>query len=309
MCQCISTISKYLLYFVNIVTFIIGFAFIVVGSLIISDRSFVSKLLSNQTEELDVEARIVTEDEIKSELDILFSYAGGIVVAVGTFVIILSVIGFVGLIKNSRCLLILYVFVITILTIAQTVAIVLAAIYQDILSKHLTEFLNSTLLHYGDDRDIRGKWNWKMSKLDCCGVTGWNDFEYLNFTSNAKKDALRLCCNSKQSNVKCQDLSFDDLNSDNTKPGCSLTAFQAFKDHYYADIAAVTFLIIANGLAIAAALGMTNDEEDKEEEYDGHFDDKYRPERSRKDSTMNNLQSLSQMRNPGIPMSRDSCFE
>ena len=61
----------------------------------------------------------------------------------------------------------LYVFVITILTFAQTVAIVLAAVYQDLLNEHLTEFLNSTLSHYGDDRDIRGKWNWKMSKLDC----------------------------------------------------------------------------------------------------------------------------------------------
>ena len=309
MCQCISTISKYLLYFVNSITFIIGFAFIVVGSLIISDRSFVSKLLSNQTEELDVAARIVTEDEIKSELDILFSYAGGIVVAVGTFVVILSVIGFFGLFKNSRCLLMLYVFVITILTFAQTVAIVLAAVYQDLLNEHLTEFLNSTLSHYGDDRDIRGKWNWKMSKLDCCGVTGWDDFQSLNISSNAKKDAVKKCCNSKLSNVKCQDLSFDDLNSENTKPGCSLTAFDAFRNHYYADIAAVTFLIIANGLAIAAALGMTNNEVDKEEEYDGHFDDKYLPERSRKDSTMNNLQNLSQMRNPGIPISRDSCFE
>ena len=309
MCQCIVTISKYLLYAVNVITFLIGLATTVVGCLIISDRSFVSKLLSNQTKELDVEARIVTEDEIKSELDILFSYAGGILYTVGTFVVIFSVIGFVSLIKNSRCLLILYVFVITILTIAQTVAIVLVAVYQDLLNEHLTEFLNSTLLHYGDDRDIRGKWNWKMSKLDCCGVTGWNDFESLNFTSNAKKDAVRLCCYSKQSNLKCQDLSFDDLNSDNTKPGCSLTAFQTFKDHYYADIAAVTFLIIANGLAIAAALGMTNDEKDKEEEYDGHFDDKYLPEKSRKDSTMNNLQNLTQMRNPGIPISRDSCFE
>ena len=157
MCRCIATISKYLSFAVNVITFLVGLATTVVGSLIISDRSFVSKLLSNQTEELDVATRIVTEDEIKSELDILFSYAGGIVVAVGTFVVILSVIGFFGLFKNSRCLLMLYVFVITILTIAQTVAIVLAAVYQDLLNEHLTEFLNSTLLHNGDDRDIRGK--------------------------------------------------------------------------------------------------------------------------------------------------------
>ena len=107
MSQCIAAISKYLLYAVNVITFLVGLATTVVGCLIISDRSFVSKLLSNQTKELDVEARIVTEDEIKSELDILFSYAGGIVVAVGTFVVILSVIGFVGLIKNSRCVIIL----------------------------------------------------------------------------------------------------------------------------------------------------------------------------------------------------------
>ena len=70
---------------------------------------------------------------------------------------------------------------------------------------------------------------------------------------------------------------------------------------------------IANCLAIAAALGIKNTKDDNED-FDGHFDDKYLPERHRKDSSMNNLQNLAHMRNPGIPTSNtdyrkyDSCW-
>ena len=307
MCKYFSAFSKCLLYTVNILTFLIGVAIVTVGSLIVNDRSFVSNLLSNKTEVVETSARIVTEKEIKDELDVLFSTAGAIILCVGIFLILLSIIGFVGLIKNSKCLLMIYVFVITILTIAQTVAIVLAAVYQQLLRNHLTEFLINTLSHYGDDKDIRGKWNWKMTRLDCCGVTGWNDFVTLkNMSSNAKIDASKKCCDPKKVEAKCENISFEDLSIENTKPGCSLKAFEAFKDHYYADIAIVAFLIVANGLAIVAALSM-DDAHDDEDDLDGHYDDKYHLERSRKDSTANNLQNLSQMRNPGIA-SRDSCF-
>ena len=152
MCKYFSAFSKFLLYTVNVLTFLIGVAIVTVGSLIINDRSFVSNLLSNNSEVVETTARIVTEEEIKTELDVLFSTAGTIILCVGVFLILLSIIGFVGLIKNSKCLLMIYVFVITILTIAQTVAIVLAAVYQQLLRNHLTEFLSSTLSHYGDDK-------------------------------------------------------------------------------------------------------------------------------------------------------------
>ena len=307
MCQCISAFAKYLLFAVNVLTFLIGVAFVVVGSLIINDRSFVSNLLSNKSEEVNTQ-RIATEGDIKSELDVLFHTAGGIVLCVGAFIVLLSILGFVGVIKNSKCLLMLYVLVITILTLAQTVAIVLAAIYQELLRKHMTEFLSNTLSHYGDDKDIRGKWNWKMTRLDCCGVTGWDDFVLLkNMSVNAKKDAIQKCCVSNNPEIKCKDLLFSDMTTTNTKPGCSLKAFETFKDHYYADIAVVGFLIVANGLAIAAALGMKSSEDDHDDDYDGHYDDKYSLERARKDSTAQNLSNLTQMRNPSLG-ARDSCF-
>ena len=117
MCQCISAFAKYLLFAVNVLTFLTGVAFVVVGSLFINDRSFVSNLLSNKSEAVDTQ-RLASTDEIKSELDVLFHTAGGIVLCVGAFIVLLSILGFVGLVKNSKCLLMLYVLVITILNLA-----------------------------------------------------------------------------------------------------------------------------------------------------------------------------------------------
>ena len=78
-------------------------------------------------------------------------------------------------------------------------------------------------------------------------------------------------------------------------------AFQKFKDHYYADIVLVAILIITNGLAIAAALGMNTNEETT--------DSKARATREmrRKDSDASNLKSLFQMKNPAAS-ARDSTF-
>ena len=301
MCQIISTFARCLLIGVNTLTLLLGVSFIVVGSLIMNDRSFISDLISNKTEETTIDAhRTITKDVINSELDIVFLTAGGIILGVGLFIALLSGVGCFAVFKKSKCLLMTYVFVVTILTLLQTIAIILAAIYQNELIKHITTFLKTTLKEYGGDQHVRELWNGKMKNFDCCGVTGFKDFDALmeNTTDRAKQGLFDACCD--QGTVTCSDFSYDNLTDHNTKNGCSDKAFKAFKDHYYADIVVVAVLIITNGLAIAAALGMkhTNDEEE---------DDKttYERPKQHRDSTKNNLQNLSQMRNPSA---RDSVF-
>ena len=66
MCQIISTFARCLLIGVNTLTLLLGVSFIVVGSLIMNDRSFISDLISNKTEETTTNTNSMIKAEIKS---------------------------------------------------------------------------------------------------------------------------------------------------------------------------------------------------------------------------------------------------
>ena len=163
--------------------------------------------------------------------------------------------------------------------------------------------LNSTLVHYEDDEDVRMTWNAKMKSLDCCGVNGFNkDFSSLK-NKDAQNSVKMYCCNPKIVRT-CNKLNFTELNNGNTKPSCSNKAFKKFKDHYYVDIIAVGFLIITNGLAITAAFGIKKEEK-------GEDGDEYEYEMSIPEPANNSVSNLPQMRNTSAAQSapcRDSEF-
>ena len=111
MCQCFSAIARYLLIAVNILTFIIGIVFVVIGSLLLNDRSWVSYLIGSQGNGTKEEVSgSVTNEEINSEVDAFFSLSGGLGLGVGLFMTLLSVLGFVGISRRSKGLLMAYVF-------------------------------------------------------------------------------------------------------------------------------------------------------------------------------------------------------
>ena len=108
MCKCISAFAKCLLIAVNTVTLTIGLALIVVGSLMLHDKSFVANLLSNEVPpKPEVSLKILTEEEVNAELNSFFTTAGGIVLGIGIFIFGLSFVGFLGVLRKSRCLLII----------------------------------------------------------------------------------------------------------------------------------------------------------------------------------------------------------
>ena len=165
--------------------------------------------------------------------------------------------------------------------------------------------MNSTLVHYEDDEDVRMTWNAKMKSLDCCGVNGFNkDFSSLK-NKDAQNSVKMYCCNPKIVRT-CNKLKFTELNNGNTKPSCSNKAFKKFKDHYYVDIIAVGFLIITNGLAITAAFGIK-----KEEKGEDGVEYEYEYEMSNPEPANNSVRNFPQMRNTSAAQSapcRDSEF-
>ena len=87
MCKCISAFAKCLLIAVNTVTLTIGLALIVVGSLMLHDKSFVANLLSKEAPKVEVSLKRLTEEQVNAELNSFFTTAGGIVLGIGIFIL------------------------------------------------------------------------------------------------------------------------------------------------------------------------------------------------------------------------------
>ena len=249
MCQnCMKTCSKQLLIVLNILFFVLGIGVLILGTWISVDKTSLLDLVSNSTTD-QVLSR--SEKEVKNEVDYYFTIASLGIIGTGAFIVILSLVGCCGAFKESKCLLITYAVIVILVTLVQSIGIILSAVYQDELKTHISSALKPTLQHYGYDQDpaITKYWDTKMTTLQCCGIKGHQDFIGLNTTKNINE----ICCLGgpcTSSNIK--------QNGNETVPGCVDKAFLDLKDQWMHAIIIAGVIILTEILGIALALGLTN---------------------------------------------------
>ena len=106
--------AKYSLFAINILFFVLGIGVTVVGTWIIADKTSLIGLITNAT----IQADASTDEAMKGEVEYYFTFAALIVIGTGALIIMLSVIGCFGAIKESKCLLILYASFVIMITLA-----------------------------------------------------------------------------------------------------------------------------------------------------------------------------------------------
>ena len=180
--------SKHLLIILNILFFVLGLGVLVLGTWISVDKTSLFDLVSNSTSE---EKPTKDETIVKSEIDYYFTFASLVIIGTGAFIVLLSLVGCCGAIKESKCLLITYALVVILITLVQSIGIILSAVYQENLKDHISTAFTPIIQHYGDDSLTTQVWNLKMESLECCGVNGYDDFKTLK--SSIK--IASICCN------------------------------------------------------------------------------------------------------------------
>jgi len=169
-----------------------NFAFIVVstgvllvGSWLAADKaSFINLTLNLTTHTnspitplIDTEAQQILQDFVEPAV---IEQAAYILIAIGAFIFIISVLGYCGALKESRVLLTAYGIFLIIIFLLQIAVILLCTLYRPQADDHTKGFLRDTLEKYYTTKSHRNavtlSWDHVMAQMSCCGVDNYKDF-------------------------------------------------------------------------------------------------------------------------------------
>ena len=115
--------------------------------------------------------------------------------------------GCLGSIKETKRLLIPYMIAVVLVTLAEIAGLTISLLYWDDLKDSIKNLGVTRLRKYQIDPTFTESWDKTMSDLNCCGGTGWNDFQTLNIT------LPKYCCEDQSTQCNIND-------GDDEIPGC-----------------------------------------------------------------------------------------
>ncbi|XP_070795695.1 tetraspanin-1 [Pituophis catenifer annectens] len=126
-----------------------------------------------------------------------FVHVGYLLIAIGVILFLLGFLGCCGAQKESKCLLITFFSIILIIFIIEVAGAVVALVYTS-LAQTLLQATVAKLLKddYGKANPLTEAWNITMTKLNCCGLSNYTDFDDSYFYKNSKNLYPEQCCNS-----------------------------------------------------------------------------------------------------------------
>ncbi|NWI71829.1 TSN1 protein, partial [Todus mexicanus] len=102
---------------------------------------------------------------------------GYFLIAIGAILLVIGFLGCYGAQRESKCLLMMFFSVVLIIFIAEVAAAVVALVYTGLAETLLSAVLTPVLKDkYGVDVHFTETWNITMSKVGCCGLSNYTDF-------------------------------------------------------------------------------------------------------------------------------------
>ncbi|XP_030637091.1 tetraspanin-33 [Chanos chanos] len=236
----ISPVVKYLLFFFNVIFWVISVMLVVVG----------------------VYARLMKYEAAM----VCFTVDPAILLMiVGGLMFLITFCGCVGSLRENICLLETFCITLTVIFILQLASGVLGFVFSDKARHKVTEVFNNAIKHYRDDLDLQNLIDFGQRKFSCCGGVSYLDWShnmYFNCTSdNPSKERCSVpfsCCLLSQEegiiNTMCghgmQDMEFDKAADFINTSGC----IDKLVNWFHSNL----FLLggIALGLAIPQLVGI-----------------------------------------------------
>lgn len=186
--DCGANCARWLLCLSNFVFITISFTVLLVGSWLAADKASFISLTLNVTDgqwspvkisgAISQDAQQILEDFVEPAVIEQSAY---ILLAVGAFILIISILGYCGALKESRVLLTAYGIFLIIIFLLQITLIVLVTVYKPQADQHTKTFLKETVEKYYTTESQRNavtlSWDHIMAQMSCCGVDSYRDFE------------------------------------------------------------------------------------------------------------------------------------
>ncbi|XP_053549168.1 tetraspanin-1-like [Bombina bombina] len=123
---------------------------------------------------------------------------GYLMIALGALLVILGYLGWCAAQKESKCLLLIFFLAIMTIFIVQIPGAVVALVYSctDLAENILQPLLAPVLREkYGNNQDVTKTWNVTMKDHQCCGISGYSDFDN-SFYKISTHGYPPFCCKS-----------------------------------------------------------------------------------------------------------------
>ncbi|XP_058645912.1 tetraspanin-1-like isoform X2 [Onychostoma macrolepis] len=138
-------------------------------------------------------------------LTMILSMGAPMLIALGCIFALMALIGFCGTLKKKSWMLLVFFVVVLIIFILQLIAAVFIllpnSVKENALSSLGDKFVES-LKNYGqEDSSITTIWDETMTKLECCGYKGYDDFT--NSASVKRNSKYPKPCCGKDTNSTC----------------------------------------------------------------------------------------------------------
>lgn len=180
---CGAKCAKYLLFFFNFLFWLSGAAILGVGIWFKVDPSIINKFQIYES----------------GQNDPYLSIAGWVLIGVGAFVFVVGFFGCCGAIKESKCLLGLYIFCMVLVMAAELGAGVVVWVFRDDIEAAIQKDLKKQVeTEFGRGNAFDAAWNYTQMELQCCGaekISDYYDSHYVNVTGSGKFPVS--CCTLK----------------------------------------------------------------------------------------------------------------
>ncbi|XP_020913364.1 CD151 antigen isoform X1 [Exaiptasia diaphana] len=177
-----------------------------------------------------------------------FQAAANIMIAAGALVMFIGFVGCCGAIKENKCFLLLYFFLLLMIFILEIAAGILAYVKRDKVISTVEKAMNTSVaVEYGKSDKITKAVDHAQEMLKCCGAKGPKDWDTSDWKKKSNNGTVpQSCCKTPKSGCNKGAIGSGDYNTE----GCA----QALKDFIKGHMK--TLGGIGVGIAIIQILGM-----------------------------------------------------
>ncbi|EDO46715.1 predicted protein [Nematostella vectensis] len=177
-------LSKYFIFTLNFIVWVVSIVFIGVGSWAHSEK-----------DKYNTMGNLVASPSI-------------ILIAVGIFMFLVAFCGCIGALRENRVLLKIYMVVLAVLFTLEIIAGFLSFFFVEETRSKVSSAIKLFVVHYQDDLDLQNAIDGIQSNLKCCGgysYHDWNHNKYFNCSAQAVEacGVPHSCCVEDQINTQC----------------------------------------------------------------------------------------------------------